>query len=98
MVLKGSGHGTITSLHGEYELDEIPAGEQNLIFSFMGYETREVALGIQEGEVLEFDLDDGVRRMVRHNIEMDFTGDSSGSRRLTSLSGSSTMTGIFFSS
>jgi len=57
VVLKGTGYGTITSLHGDYELGEIPAGEQVLIFSFMGYETREVVLSIKEGEVLEFDLE-----------------------------------------
>jgi hypothetical protein len=57
VVLKGSGHGTITGLHGEYQLNDIPEGAQTLLFSFIGYETREVRLNFLQGEVETLDLE-----------------------------------------
>ena len=44
IVLKSSAHGTVSGLHGEYQLGDIPEGEQVVIFSFMGYETLELKL------------------------------------------------------
>lgn len=57
VVLKGTGHGTITGLHGEYSLNDIPEGIQTLLFSFIGYESREVELKLNKEEELEFDLE-----------------------------------------
>ena len=57
VVLKGTGYGTITSLHGEFMLNEIPEGIQTIIFSFMGYETSEVVQSFQRGEDLEIDME-----------------------------------------
>ncbi len=56
IVHKSSGHGTITGLHGEYLLGDIPAGEQVLIFSFMGYETVEKKLVFEAGSVKALDI------------------------------------------
>ncbi len=44
IVVKSNGHGTISGLHGEYQLGDIPEGAQKVIFSFMGYETLELKL------------------------------------------------------
>ena len=56
VVLAGSGHGTITGLHGKYCLEDIPTGRQTLIFSYIGFETREVELDFQDGEEVVFDV------------------------------------------
>ncbi len=44
VVLKGTQKGTISDINGGYEL-VVPEGENNLIFSFVGYVTQEVVLG-----------------------------------------------------
>ncbi len=56
IVPKSSGHGTITGLHGEYLLGDIPAGEQELVFSFMGYETVVMKLVFEAGSVKVLDI------------------------------------------
>lgn len=56
ILLKGSVHGTVSGIHGDYILREIPAGTQTLIFSYLGYETLEVSLEFAEGEEKEFNL------------------------------------------
>ena len=57
VILEGSGHGTITGLHGNYFLDDIPAGRRTVIFSYIGHDTREVVLDFEEGKELEFDVE-----------------------------------------
>lgn len=44
VVLKGTTVGTVTGVDGGYRLS-VPAGGQTLVFSFIGYETQEVAIG-----------------------------------------------------
>ena len=50
IILKSTGHGTISGMHGEYHMEGVPCGKQVLIFSFMGYETQEKELAIEAGE------------------------------------------------
>jgi len=57
IVLLSNGHGTISGLHGEYHLGEIPPGEQEVIFSFIGYETLEQTLVFEAGTVLELNIE-----------------------------------------
>lgn len=56
IVLKSSGYGTITGLHGAYDLKDIPPGEQELIFSFVGYETVEKTMVFEPGQSQHLDL------------------------------------------
>jgi len=56
ILLKGTVHGTVSGIHGDYILRDIPAGEQTLIFSYIGYETYEVFLEFKEGEDKEYNL------------------------------------------
>jgi len=44
VVIKSTQAGTITDLNGNYTID-VPGGDVVLIFSFVGYETREVEVG-----------------------------------------------------
>lgn len=44
IVKNGGGKGTTTSVNGEYELKNLPANTV-LVFSFVGYESQEIALG-----------------------------------------------------
>ncbi len=46
VVVKGTTAGTITDLNGTYSL-KLPANAQSLAFSFLGYESKEVAIGSQ---------------------------------------------------
>ena len=57
IVLKGTVHGTISGLHGDYLLKEIPAGKQIIIFSFIGNETKEIELDFREGEDKKLDIE-----------------------------------------
>lgn len=57
IVLKGSVQGTISGLHGDYLLNEIPAGNQTIIFSFIGYETMEIELDFVKGEDKKLDIE-----------------------------------------
>lgn len=38
ILVKGTIHGTVSGLHGDFLLTDIPNGEQTIIFSFLGYE------------------------------------------------------------
>lgn len=44
ILVKGTSSGTVTDIEGRYTID-IPEGNNTLIFSFIGYETKEVAVG-----------------------------------------------------
>ncbi|MEN8202432.1 MAG: SusC/RagA family TonB-linked outer membrane protein [Bacteroidota bacterium] len=46
IIVKGSQKGAVSNADGHYEI-EIPSGESVLIFSYIGYETREVNVGNQ---------------------------------------------------
>ena len=48
IVLKSTGHGTISGNHGDYQLGGIPEGKQGLLFSYMGYETLEKEVVFEE--------------------------------------------------
>ena len=37
ILLKGSVHGTVSGIHGDYILRDIQAGKQTIIFSYLGY-------------------------------------------------------------
>lgn len=43
VVVKGTSIGSVTDLNGNFEL-EVPEGSQNLVFSYIGMETKEVAI------------------------------------------------------
>ena len=46
VLIKGMSVGTSTDMNGEYSL-KIPNGATTLVFSFIGYQTQEVAIGIE---------------------------------------------------
>jgi len=56
ILLNGTVHGTVSGIHGDYILRDIPVGEQTFIFSYIGYETYEVSLEFKEGEEKEYNL------------------------------------------
>ncbi len=45
ILVKGTGTGTVTDIDGSYSL-ELPAGAETLVFSYTGYRTQEVPLGV----------------------------------------------------
>ena len=44
ILVQGAGTGTVTDYDGNYSL-EVPAGNDVLVFSYTGYESREITLG-----------------------------------------------------
>jgi hypothetical protein len=44
ILLKGTVHGTVSGIHGDYILQDIPAGKHTLLCSYIGFETCEVDL------------------------------------------------------
>lgn len=46
VLVKGTTIGTVTSADGDYRIT-LPAGQNTLVFSFVGYETKEVLVGAQ---------------------------------------------------
>ena len=57
IVLKGRVHGTVSGLHGDYILKEIPAGKQTIIFTYLGYESNEFVFEFRKSESIHFDLE-----------------------------------------
>ena len=47
--IKGKSIGTTTDIDGKYTL-EVPAGNHTVVFSFLGYETKEIQFTIAQGE------------------------------------------------
>jgi len=56
IIVKGTIHGTISGIHGDYLLTDIPAGKQTIIFSFIGYETFQTEVDVKEGDDLVYNL------------------------------------------
>lgn len=42
IILEGTIYGTISGIHGDYYIDEIPAGTYRVIYSYIGYKTVEM--------------------------------------------------------
>lgn len=59
--LKDSRLGTISDLYGNYTLKDIPKGKQTIVFSFIGYQEKQV--------VIKFDKDSVVKRNVTLDVE-----------------------------
>lgn len=51
--LKGTAYGTVANNKGEYELKSIPPGNYSLLTSFVGLETKEVALEVKANETTQ---------------------------------------------
>ena len=49
IILPGTVYGTISGLHGDYTLSDLPAGSYTVIFSFIGYETEVYELELEAG-------------------------------------------------
>jgi len=49
--------GTVSGLHGEYSLTGIPVGNQEIVFSSLGYRAQKLRLDFIEGEILELDIE-----------------------------------------
>ncbi|MBU2997672.1 carboxypeptidase-like regulatory domain-containing protein [Cellulophaga baltica] len=50
--LKNSNHTAQTNFHGNFELADVIPGEYTLVFSFLGYETKEIAVLVKDNETV----------------------------------------------
>ncbi len=51
IIIKGTTQGTVSGLHGDYLLKDIPAGKQIIQFIYLGYETYKFEFEAVEGEI-----------------------------------------------
>ncbi len=56
VLVKGTIYGTISGLHGDYVLKDIPEGNQTILFSYIGYESHEVEIELSNQDDLEYNL------------------------------------------
>lgn len=49
VIIKGTSMGATTDMEGKYAI-EVPAGTHTIVFSFLGYESKEITFTIAEGE------------------------------------------------
>lgn len=56
VLIKGTTIGTTTDFDGLYALENLEAGNYTLIYSFVGYETQEIAATVQAGKVTEINV------------------------------------------
>lgn len=53
VTLKGSNKGAITNINGGFTITEIPAGEQILVVSYIGYVTTEITVNVINGQITD---------------------------------------------
>ncbi|MBQ4395529.1 MAG: TonB-dependent receptor [Paludibacteraceae bacterium] len=51
--IKGTTLGTVTDESGHYFLKDLPIGKQTVVFSYVGYETEELPVVLEEGKSIE---------------------------------------------
>lgn len=56
VLIKGTTKGTTSDFDGLYAFNDLEVGNYTLIFSFVGYETQEIAVTIASGKVIEVNL------------------------------------------
>ena len=65
--LKGTNIGTVTDESGHYFLKDLPLGRQTIVFSYVGYETEELPVVLEEGKTIEL-------KAVIHEISQQLNG------------------------
>ena len=53
VYLKGTALGSATDIEGEYKINRVPAGNYTVVFSYIGYKSKEVAVAIKDNQTLE---------------------------------------------
>jgi len=51
--LKNTSKITQTNFHGNFEFKDVEPGNYTLVFSFLGYETSEIAIAVKEDEIFK---------------------------------------------
>ncbi len=52
VFIKGTTQGTISDMDGNYQLDNVPAGNNTLVVSFIGYSDFETSVGLLDGQTV----------------------------------------------
>jgi outer membrane cobalamin receptor len=53
VTIKGTTRGAITNLNGGFTINGVPAGEQILVVSYIGYTTKEIAVSVKDGQTTD---------------------------------------------
>jgi len=57
VVVQGSSIGASTDIDGRYIVRGVPAGPQTILFRYLGFESKEVEVTVEEGETLELNME-----------------------------------------
>ena len=75
IILQGTGIGTSSNLDGIYRLPKVPAGNFNIVITYIGYKTKYVSVSAMPGKTirqnikLEFDVVEGEEIVVTAQLE-----------------------------
>jgi outer membrane receptor for Fe3+-dicitrate len=57
IIVDGTIYGTISGIHGDYILKNIPTGKHTIVFSFIGYETHKIDVDLEADQEFEYNLE-----------------------------------------
>lgn len=57
VMVQGTNIGSATNVSGEYILRRVPAGQQTIVFSYIGYQRSEQVVTIESGETIELNFE-----------------------------------------
>ena len=56
VLLQGTSRGTLTDLEGNFQLLQVPAGQQVINVSYIGYKKKEIAVNVKSDQTLTLDI------------------------------------------
>lgn len=73
VTLKGVSQGTTTDEEGHFVLDNIPEGDNVIIVSFVGYQTKEIEVEVDDEEVQidEYDIDSDIEEVAEIEVFLE---------------------------
>ena len=57
VIVQGTDKGASTDIDGRYVIRNVPAGDHTIIFRYLGFETKQLDVTIEDGETLELNME-----------------------------------------
>jgi TonB-dependent receptor len=57
VIIQGTDKGASTDIDGRYVIRGVPVGEQTVLFRYLGFESKEMVVTVEEGESLELNME-----------------------------------------
>ena len=71
VLIKGTSSGTTTDIDGNYLFEELEAGSYTLVFSFIGYETKEIVVEVVANETVTVNVILGASAAALDEVVLD---------------------------